>query len=87
MEGANHFVDLSDGWLTTYCCQTVKAGVPVTFLTVLVPHPLEVTGKMLGENLSTSVGDDVTTVSLKYKGQTLEMEMGKDNKTWQVLRQ
>ena len=87
MEGAKHFLDMSDGWLTTYSCQTVKAGKPVTFLMVLVPHPPEVTGKMLADNLSTNVKDGVTTVSLKYKGQTLKMEMGKDNKSWNVLRQ
>ncbi len=74
-------------WPTTYSCQTVKAGEPVTFITVLIPHPPEVTGKMLADNLSTDVEDGVTTVSLKYKGETLKMEMGKDNKTWQVLRQ
>jgi len=74
-------------WPTTYSCQTVKAGQPVTFITVLIPHPPEVTGKMLADNLSTDVKDGVTTVSLKYKGETLEMEMGKDNKSWQVMRQ
>jgi len=74
-------------WPTTYSCQTVKAGVPVTFITVLIPHPPEVTGKMLADNLSTDVKNGVMTVSLKYKGQTLKMKMGKDNKTWQVLRQ
>ena len=74
-------------WLTTYSCQTVKAGVPVTFITVLNPHPPEGTGKMLAENINTNVKDGVTTVSLKYKGQALKMEMGKDNKDWQVIRQ
>lgn len=74
-------------WPTTYCCQTVKAGVPVTFVTVLIPHPPEVTGKMLADNLSTYVTDGVATVSLEYKGQTLEMEIGKNNRTWSVLRQ
>jgi len=75
------------GWVTTYSCQTVKAGEPVTFLMVLIPHPPEVTGKMLADNLSTNVKDGVATVSLKYKGQTLTMEMGKDNKSWSVVRQ
>lgn len=74
-------------WPTTYSCQTVKAGEPVTFITVLIPHPPEVTGKMLADNLSTDVKDGVTTVWLKYKGQTLKMQMGKDNKSWRVLRQ
>jgi len=59
----------------------------VTFITVLIPHPPEVTGKMLADNLNTNVKDGVTTVSLKYKGQTLKMQMGKNNKTWKVIRQ
>jgi len=42
---------------------------------------------MLADNLSTNVKDGVATVSLKYKGQTLKMQMGKDNKSWNVLRQ
>jgi len=42
---------------------------------------------MLADNLSTNVKDGLTTVSLKYKGQTLKMQMGKNNKTWQVHRQ
>ena len=42
---------------------------------------------MLGDNFSIDGKEGVTTVSLKYKGQTLEMEMGTDSKSWQVLRQ
>jgi hypothetical protein len=74
-------------WLTTYSCQTVKAGEPVTFITVLIPHPPEVTGKMLADNLGIDVKESVSTVSLRYRGQTLKTEMGKDSKDWQVLRQ
>jgi hypothetical protein len=74
-------------WPTTYSCQTVKAGVPVTFITVLIPHPPEVTGKMLAENLATDIQDGVSIISLKHKEETLTMEMGKESKSWQVLRQ
>lgn len=74
-------------WLTTYSCETIKAGNPVTFITVLIPHPPEVTGKMLADNISINVKGGVSIVSLMYKGQTLRMEMGKDGKSWQVLRQ
>jgi len=73
-------------WPTTYSCQTIKAGKPVTFITVLIPHPPEVTGKMLADNLSIDIKEGASIVSLSYKGQTLRMEMGKDDKSWQVLR-
>ena len=86
-EGHTHPAKHPSPWPTTYSCQTVKAGEPVTFITVLIPHPPEVTGKMLADNLSINVEDGVATVSLKYKGQTLKMEMGKGHKSWQVLRQ
>jgi len=41
-------------------------------------------------NLTTfgpSVKGGASIVSLRYKGQTFRMEMGKDRKTWQVVRQ
>ncbi len=85
-ENAQRFAQAAKGWLVTYSCETLKAGKPVTFITVLVPHPNEVSGKTLAQATQTTAKDGQVTVSLTHKGDSVSMTFGRENKHWTVAR-
>ncbi len=85
-KNARRFATAAKGWLVTYSCETLKAGKPVTFLTVLAPHPRDVSGEALANAIQSTVEDGEVTVSLTHKGESVNMTFGKENGDWSVVR-
>ena len=82
----NSFASLAKGWLVTYSCETLKAGKPVTFITLLVPHPNDVSGETLAEAVQSTVNEGEATISLTHKGDTVSMTFGREDNQWTVAR-
>ena len=77
----------ANGWLVTHASETIRKGQPVTFVTVLVPHPRSVSGNVLADSIQVIEKDGGTEVTLSHKRDTVRVKFRQGNRQWSLARQ